>query len=667
MCRYLKQFVNLILGISLTNCASTTFSDEELAKATIQQTTRNRDQLEAVISRFRTSDSLADRKLEAAYYLIANLESKAGYTVRDSSQFDSLLTVLSGLSDPCGWSEQLSTTRRWIDSIEKTRLIQIVKQTDIESIRADYLIANINDADSVWHQTPWHERYSYRDFWEWVLPYRQSAERLEQWRPFARTAIPIPDSVRATQDPVALGRYLITHTGVYFNAGMGRWPIPLTFSDMYRVRRGECYEMANYMLSLLRANGVPSSIDQIPVWANRSQAHAWPAIILPGNKSASLGYTPNGKNKVEYKISKIYRSSFAPLRNDLLYQYRGKEPIPSFFSGFDMLDVTREYDMPLSDLHISGLKAGRQKLVWLCTFDNRTWVPVAYTERKGTQATFKDIGNGILPDHNQPISFIHAGSGILYLPGYYNGVRIVPAADPVIVYEDGSSKSLIPDTTHTQSLTLYRKYPLNVKFSHYRQDMVGGIFQGANRADFSDADTLLCIHEPQSKPLERLDVSRPGKYRYVRYLAPKNNAGNVAELQFYSEGQRLYGIPIGLRIPHAYIYSPSAAFDDNMETFFETYGPSDSAWAGLDFGSPRIIDEVGYAARTDDNDIRIGDKYELKYWLNGEWHSAGEQVATTFSLTWHHLPSSTIYLLSNLSRGIEQRPFTYENEQQIWW
>jgi beta-galactosidase len=64
--------------------------------------------------------------------------------------------------------------------------------------------------------------------------------------------------------------------------------------------------------------------------------------------------------------------------------------------------------------------------------------------------------------------------------------------------------------------------------------MVGGKFQGANQADFSDAVDLFTISAtPADGVYATQEISNAGSFRYVRYLGPATGNGNVAELEFY--------------------------------------------------------------------------------------------------------------------------------------
>jgi glucose/arabinose dehydrogenase/mono/diheme cytochrome c family protein len=77
--------------------------------------------------------------------------------------------------------------------------------------------------------------------------------------------------------------------------------------------------------------------------------------------------------------------------------------------------------------------------------------------------------------------------------------------------------------------------------------MVGGLFQGANTADFSDAATLFTVSAmPPDGALTSRIISHPAGFRYVRYLSPPSGWGNVAELEFYSLLIPAPAAPVGL-------------------------------------------------------------------------------------------------------------------------
>jgi hypothetical protein len=63
--------------------------------------------------------------------------------------------------------------------------------------------------------------------------------------------------------------------------------------------------------------------------------------------------------------------------------------------------------------------------------------------------------------------------------------------------------------------------------------MTGGVFQAANNTNFTGAVTLATVTStPPEGALTVLLINNPNAFRCVRYLAPNNSWGNVAEVQF---------------------------------------------------------------------------------------------------------------------------------------
>lgn len=69
---------------------------------------------------------------------------------------------------------------------------------------------------------------------------------------------------------------------------------------------------------------------------------------------------------------------------------------------------------------------------------------------------------------------------------------------------------------------------------NWEQRMLLGTFQGANREDFSDAETLYVITEtPTSRKYNSVPIHTTKGFRYVRYVGPNDVRCNVAEIEFY--------------------------------------------------------------------------------------------------------------------------------------
>ncbi len=76
--------------------------------------------------------------------------------------------------------------------------------------------------------------------------------------------------------------------------------------------------------------------------------------------------------------------------------------------------------------------------------------------------------------------------------------------------------------------------------------MIGGVFQGANNSNFTDAVTLYTVTtQPNEGGLTTVTVSNPTRFRYLRYLGPDGSYGNIAEVLFF--GQMPPPPPTGLK------------------------------------------------------------------------------------------------------------------------
>lgn len=89
-------------------------------------------------------------------------------------------------------------------------------------------------------------------------------------------------------------------------------------------------------------------------------------------------------------------------------------------------------------------------------------------------------------------------------------------------------------------------------------------------------------------------------------------------------------------------------------------------WVGAEFERPTRISQIEFCPRNDDNEITPGDENELFYWDNA-WISLGRKIATDYILEYAMVPSGALLWLRDLTKGREERPFTYENDTQIWW
>jgi hypothetical protein len=143
--------------------------------------------------------------------------------------------------------------------------------------------------------------------------------------------------------------------------------------------------------------------------------------------------------------------------------------------------------------------------------------------------------------------------------------------------------------------------------SGYANRMNGGVFQGANLPDFSDAVALFTImNTPPDGAMTAQYPANLSTFRYLRYLAPVNGYGNISELEFYSLGPH-NNLQSGAIIGTSGSWNNGGntkekAMDGDITTFFD--GPTgDGNWVGLDLGTAqqsanlRFFPRLGNASR----------------------------------------------------------------------
>ena len=290
----------------------------------------------------------------------------------------------------------------------------------------------------------------------------------------------------------------------------------------------------------------------------------------------------------------------------------------------------------------------------MCIRD-RNWVPIAWGEVKRSKVRFEDLGRSVA-----------------YLPSYYIDGKVVPFSYPFTLDANGRAEYMIPDTTQLQSVDLTRKYPPHYHVYNTTKRLIGGKFQAANRPDFRDSVTVFEFPEGWNDPTGTIDLSRDtAKYRYWRFLSPPDRHNQMAEVRFYLAGDTVPNTGKIIGTPGTRIGDPKnhkeAMFDNDPFTFFDAPFPYDG-WAGIDYGKPVSMDRILFVYRSDDNNVWIGDEYELFYWKDRHgWASLGKQKAENLKLHYDSIPTHALFFIRDYTRGVQERIFTIEDGKQVWW
>ena len=612
---------------------------------------KNKNEFYKVIQHYK-NDSL---KLAATYFLIRNMEDK--YSILPSNKATIYKTALENiplLKEENNWDPtKKSTLGILMDSLSNIEPVGYKKVYDMNVITAEFLIENIDLSFEVWENPPISKYYDFNIFCEYVLPYRFANEPLSNWRKNAYIKFKpiLLDTSHITKD---IAIQVIKKSQIHYNIGMAKYPYPLTFEEIDLIKWGTCEHLSQYQTLAFRSIGIPSTTDFIPVWANRSLGHEWCVFLNNDHCFEDIGIAHSGKNDLLYKFSKIYRKAF----------FHHCTPSDSIFSDnykkINYLlyqDVTDKYGRT-SDLTFSNLDTNSTYA--LCTFNNRQWIPVSYGKKKNGNICFHNMGQGKSYKDYQ-LSYTNEGKGVIYIIAKLNNNGMEFIEVPFILYEEGRMKKLKPDCNQRQAVILNRKYPEYEHFYEYKKNMLGATIEIANDSLFKDKKTIYRFtgRVPSGS---HIIIDLPAfSSQYIRYKNAENISINLSGIHLFYNKKKL----------KSKLYSPSVSIeylnnlsDDDILTYCTINSPQN--YIDIDMGEKTFINQIEITCRTDDNEINHNETYEL-YYFNQTWISLGSQRAKHRFLLYEQVPSNALFLLKNKTKGVEQRIFTIENGEQIWW
>lgn len=642
----MKCFLSLLLigiCIGLSSC-----TPSDLIHLSLEKAGKNRYELEKVLKHYaqNSSDSL---KLKAARFLIANMIENSTYDSDDIRLFyQKADSVFKDTTIHDRYELRLDTL------LEDINIHKIKKILDVETITADYLISNIDDAFNARETYSWCKKLPFDDFCEYVLPYRLGTCPLEEWRPVMRKRFShIVDSLVAINasdtticKTICAEYYTVIH---YPHTFKPQYPA----SSLLNMIAAPCPEWTNFGLYAMRTFGMPVAADFTPYWAEHSMGHEWSVLLSQESKAIfMMGDKPlYGHQNWFDMMAKAYRRT-ASLQEESLAMLPVGEKIPDLFNDPYFIDVSEQYFEPGNiTIDLEYAAPVPKKVAYIMVFNNDKWKPVHW---------------GLI--EKGKVTFTKMNKECMYLSMYYHDGKFYPASEPFYLDHDGKLFYLHPNAEQMETISLKWKYS-DQKVNEWCKRIVNGKFQMANQPNFSDARDVYSIDSVPEAFYHDIPLRYPEKYRYFRYLAPKGSPGDLAELEIYDEKDSLLcGEVIGDNTSF-YIFGFSdkyKVFDRDISTIFEAEN-RENAWVGMDFKTPVKIGKFAFLPHNDDNFIRENELYELFYWQKG-WHSLGKQKGKRAKQTLiYKVPGTSLLRLSNLTKEKkEERIFVYKNGEQIW-
>lgn len=651
MAIYMRVFI-LVLFLGFGLCS---FGNEEGVKCTLAKAGSNRPELEKVLAHYK-NDAL---RYQAACFLIENMDAHYCFASKNIDAYYQEMDSVFSLPvkpDSIYVNGYVHASTKNGDLHENAKVLW-----DHQTLSSEQLIRQIDEAFEMWQQ-PWNKDVSFNMFCKYVLPYRITTEPVTDWRKkyfdtyFDRFKYLLHAQINYT---TKFGMYKELNKWFY-----GALYYPSTYLPempldlLIKMRMGNCESNGKRNMSQLRAVGIPTAMDYVPMWGNRSMSHSWNVIFVDDEKFIPFGlneelgihffFRPNDK------LPKVYRYTFDKQPEQVEYCADSTSITIEALHNPCLMDVTDKY-VETSDVTVkvdSERKGYKSPWIHLCVFTENEWYPICYAKREDGVAIFKKMGKGVV-----------------YLPVSYNKIGdMITEGNPFILYPDGSQKEIVANTSQLQKLRAVRKYTLTLEQKDYCAQMENGEFHVANKEDFSDSLIVGMAKNVKESRFYSFKPKYKGSYRFFRYMAPANSYGNVAEIELYDKDgnklkpKRVYGYRWTVRG-----HEQPKLYDGDPLTSF-TLQATKRGWCGVELEEPTHISEIRYIPRNDGNYIAEGDKYQLYFWDKDDWHLLAEKIGNRDGVLWFDkVPKDGLYVLRDISNGKQERIFTYENGEQIWW
>jgi hypothetical protein len=171
----------LVLLICLSFCISCQKKYSKDVLESLELAGDNREELEKVLTHYEKNqaDSL---KLKAALFLVKNMK----YHTADS-KLNYADAVFSQMQASTKYDDKYKDDKRASLILKKLDSLSVINDAidapneynrtkDVENIKADFLISNIELAFKAWYKIPQPYRADFKDFCNYILPYRNGYE-----------------------------------------------------------------------------------------------------------------------------------------------------------------------------------------------------------------------------------------------------------------------------------------------------------------------------------------------------------------------------------------------------------------------------------------------------------------------------------------------------------
>lgn len=647
-------------------CTFSCTERNDILNYTLARSGANRSELEYVLEHYKDSGL----KYDAARFLLEHMPECYGADSGSLEVLHPLYIKYDSINQVYGYN----VNKEWGKSIDRldngyARFYgSIVPTEDLEHIKANYLIKEIDRSFDAWKANVLSRDCTFEDFCEYILPYRRlnglvmdDVRDTFYHRHIGKFYNRMDKTVQEETDSLLYEYRRLTHSA---HSGTS---IPILQAKTFEyLQHGLCMHRCWFNSLLLSSLGMPVAIDFVPAWGNRNNSHSWNVIPSNGNSDAFEAFWDNDRWKYKriynnrsidhlwgkFRLPKVYRYTYSnhpagPVADkDMLWQ-----DIPELFQNVKQKDVSEEYfETQDVTLRLPDSIPDGMRYAYLAVFGYQQWHPVQWGK-------IQEDGS---------VTFKRMGKDIVYLPVYYKSGKIIPADSPFKLEQNGNIRKLYDNhECGNVHLRIIRGAPVcdanRLHFNRMRGVRWEGLSNGMPQEE-------LCVWQ-DSLTLQKsmANLSLRSAYRYIRMYLPDDTV-SLGEIEFHTtEG----------RIPFVKITTDIKTFSPLEHKDMLTDGIDATACQGLvperyvdfDLGRAYTLTNIGLYPYLE-SELTEGN-FELFFWNDGHWNSAGMKVADSKGyLSFHNIPINTLMMLKNRNKGWEgfssERTFIYQNGSISW-
>lgn len=161
-------------------------------------------------------------------------------------------------------------------------LIRYMPERDLSTLKADFLLTNVNLAYQAWESASWRDQIPKDVFLNDILPYASITETREDWRSdfYKRFANAVKDAKTPAEAAAILNNRMFTDLNVKYSTKRKR--PDQSPSESIEQGLASCSGLSVMLIDACRAVGVPARFVGTPLWSNRSGNHSWVEIYDNG-------------------------------------------------------------------------------------------------------------------------------------------------------------------------------------------------------------------------------------------------------------------------------------------------------------------------------------------------------------------------------------------------